>query len=47
MKKSTGATAPLRDGLIKKGMVYAPRYGFVEFTVPLFDNFMRRTVHMS
>ncbi len=47
MKKSTGTTGPLRDGLIKKGMVYAPRYGFVEFTVPLFDGFMRRTVHMS
>ena len=32
---------PLRDNLIKKGMVYSPAYGDVAFTVPLFDAFMR------
>lgn len=35
---------PLRDGLIKKGMIFSPKYGDVAFTVPLFDNFMRRAV---
>jgi hypothetical protein len=40
-KKST-SLGPLRDGLIGKGMIYAPAYGDLAFTVPLFDEFMRR-----
>jgi hypothetical protein len=40
-KKST-SLGPLRDGLIGKGMIYAPAYGDIAFTVPLFDEFMRR-----
>lgn len=35
---------PLRAGLIKKGMVYSPSYGDMAFTVPLFDEFMRRAM---
>lgn len=35
---------PLRAGLIKKGMIYSPSYGDVAFTVPLFDEFMRRAI---
>ena len=35
---------PLRAGLIKKGMIYSPAYGDVAFTVPLFDEFMRRAI---
>lgn len=34
--------APLRSGLIRKGMVYSPAHGDTDFTVPLFDDFMRR-----
>jgi len=34
----------VRDGLIKKGMIYSREYGSVAFTVPLFDQFMRRTM---
>ena len=34
--------AKLRDGLIKKGMIYSPSFGETEFTVPLFDKFMLR-----
>lgn len=37
---------PLRAGLIKKGMVYSPSYGDMAFTVPLFDEFMRRAIPM-
>lgn len=33
-----------RDLLIKKGMIYSPRHGYLEFTVPLFDDFMRRYI---
>ena len=36
--------APLRSGLIRKGMIYSPAHGDTAFTVPLFDDFMRRTV---
>jgi hypothetical protein len=35
---------PLRSGLIKKGMVYSPQHGDTAFTVPMFDDFMRRTM---
>jgi hypothetical protein len=36
--------APLRSGLIKKGMVYSPAHGDTAFTVPLFNEFMTRTM---
>lgn len=36
--------APLRSGLIRKGMVYSPAHGDTAFTAPLFDDFMRRTM---
>jgi len=35
--------APIRAALIKKGMIYSPKHGLTEFTVPLFDAFMKRT----
>jgi hypothetical protein len=37
---------PLRAGLIRKGMIYSPSYGDMAFTVPLFDEFMRRAIPM-
>ena len=36
--------APLRSGLIRKGMIYSPQHGDTAFTVPLFEEFMRRTM---
>jgi hypothetical protein len=33
---------PVRAKLIKKGMIYSPNHGEMAFTVPLFDNFMKR-----
>lgn len=35
---------PVRAHLIKKGMVYSPSHGDMAFTVPLFDEFMRRAI---
>ena len=35
--------AAFRDRLISEGVVYAPRYGWVEFAIPHFDEFVRRT----
>lgn len=35
---------PVRASLIKKGMIYSPAHGDMAFTVPLFDEFMRRAI---
>jgi hypothetical protein len=35
---------PVRASLIKKGMVYSPSHGDMAFTVPFFDEFMRRAI---
>ena len=35
---------PVRSKLIAKGMIYGPQHGDVAFTVPLFDQFMKRTI---
>jgi hypothetical protein len=42
-KKVTG-TAPTRNALISKGMIFSPSHGDTAFTVPLFDGFMKRTM---
>lgn len=36
--------APTRNGLIRKGMLYSPAHGDTAFTVPLFDEFMKRVM---
>jgi len=40
----TTAAGPLRNLLIKKGMIWSPAHGDTAFTVPMFDEFMRRTI---
>jgi hypothetical protein len=35
---------PIRASLIKKGMIFSPAHGDMAFTVPLFDEFMRRVI---
>lgn len=40
--KQSSQLGPTRDALIISGMIYSPRYGYAAFTVPLFDEFMRR-----
>jgi hypothetical protein len=35
---------PVRAKLIQKGMIYSPAHGDIAFTVPLFDEFMLRTM---
>lgn len=35
---------PVRASLIRKGMIYSPAHGDMAFTVPLFDQFMIRTI---
>lgn len=41
---SVNAVAPLRNGLIRKGMIYSPAHGDTAFTVPMFDAFLRRAM---
>ena len=38
------SSAPLRSGLIGKGMIYSPAHGDTAFTVPLFNDFMIRVM---
>lgn len=43
MDKTIHQLSPMRDVLIVKGMIYSPGYKMVAFTVPMFDEFMKRT----
>jgi hypothetical protein len=37
------SVAPRRSALIRKGMIYSPAHGDTAFTVPMFDEFVRRS----
>ena len=39
-----GSLGPVRAKLISKGMIYSPSHGNMDFTVPLFDEFMLRAI---
>lgn len=45
--KSVKTVAPVRDALIKKGMLFSPQHGDTAFTVPMFDEFMKRALPAS
>lgn len=36
------ALGPCRSSIIRKGMIYSPQHGDIEFTGPMFDEFLRR-----
>ena len=40
--KTTTQLGPVRDSLIRRGLCYSPRWGVIGFTVPMFDQFLRR-----
>lgn len=42
--RSTQQCGPVRDSLIRKGMVYSSERGYLDFTVPMFADFMRRAM---
>ncbi len=44
LKWKISTLSPARDSLIKKGMIYSPSHGDLAFTVPLFDEFMKRSM---
>ena len=42
LRREVTSLGPTRNQLIAKGMVWSPNHGDTAFTVPLFDEFMRR-----
>jgi Mn-dependent DtxR family transcriptional regulator len=44
LNKEVQTVAPTRATLIKKGMIYSPAHGDNSFTVPLFDEYMKRVM---
>lgn len=42
LQRDVTALGPVRSHLISKGMIWSPSHGDTAFTVPLFDEFMRR-----
>ena len=42
LRRAVTSLAPLRSQIINKGMIWSPSHGDTAFTVPLFDQFMRR-----
>jgi hypothetical protein len=44
LKRKVTSLGPTRSQLIAKGMIWSPNHGDTAFTVPLFDEFMRRTI---
>jgi hypothetical protein len=42
MKAKVTSHGPVRASLITKGMIFSPQHGDTAFTVPLFDQFMKR-----
>lgn len=47
LNQKVTAVAPVRNSLIAKGMIYSPSHGETAFTVPLFDEFMKRTMPLN
>lgn len=44
LNKAVNLLGPVRKSLIIKGMIWSPSHGDTAFTVPLFDDFMRRII---
>jgi len=44
LSRTVTSLAPTRNQLINKGMIYSPSHGDTAFTVPLFDQFMKRII---
>lgn len=42
LNKDLKSISPIRARLINKGLIYATRYGKIDFTVPKFDEFLKR-----
>ncbi len=44
MRRPQSAISPVRASLIRKGVVYSPEYGRIAYTVPMFADYLKRTM---
>lgn len=44
LSRAVSSLGPIRNNLISKGMVWSPGHGDTDFTVPMFDEFIMRTM---
>ena len=42
--RTSASLGPTRDDLLRKALCYSPRWGEIQFTVPLFDEFLKRWI---
>lgn len=47
MGEKVSSLAPTRSSLIVKGMIWSPNFGDTAFTVPMFDEFMKRIMNWA
>jgi hypothetical protein len=47
LDRTSQQCGPTRARLIEKGLLYTPSFGFAAFTVPQFDQFMRRAIPLE
>lgn len=45
--KDSASASVVRDALLRKDLVYSPRRGLIDFTVPLFGGYLRRQYPLS
>lgn len=44
MLRQVRSVAPIRSQILEKGMIYSPSYGDTAFTVPKFDEYLKRVI---
>ena len=44
LNRTATEASPHHDALIRRGLCYSPRHGVIDFTVPMFDEFVRRAM---
>lgn len=47
MQRKLSSLGPARSSIIRKGMIYSTDHGYLDFTVPLFADFMRRQTRIE
>ena len=43
LNQSSSSLGPIRKALINNGMIYSTKYGYITFSVPLFEEYLNRT----
>ena len=45
LEGETKSWSPVRSSLIKKGMIFSPKFKYLDFTVPLFSDYVNRALN--